>query len=108
MGIPLVIAAMAMARALPLLLRLEHAVPWMGLASAILMAGFGTLLISGDYMVVSVWAYRVASGRATSPVLGSTTVLVGRWSRLGLARGCCGGRAALRLGHQAPPVSVPH
>src|SRR5687767_15465483 len=34
-----VIAAMAMARALPLLLRLEQAVPWMGLASAILMGG---------------------------------------------------------------------
>jgi len=58
MGIPLVIAALAMARALPLLLKLERAVPWMGLASATLMAGFGILLISGNYMIVSEWTFR--------------------------------------------------
>jgi cytochrome c-type biogenesis protein len=58
MGIPLVIAALAMARALPVLMKLERAVPWMGLASAVLMAGFGTLLISGNYMVVSEWTFR--------------------------------------------------
>ncbi|MBI2185849.1 MAG: sulfite exporter TauE/SafE family protein [Acidobacteria bacterium] len=63
MGIPLVIAAMAMARALPLLLKLERAVPWMGLASAALMAAFGLLLISGNYMAVSEWTYRLASLR---------------------------------------------
>jgi len=63
MGVPLVIAAVAMARALPLLLKLERAVPWMGLASAALMAAFGVLLISGNYMVVSEWTYRLASGR---------------------------------------------
>lgn len=61
MGIPLVIAAVAMARALPLLMKLERAVPWMGLASAVLMAGFGTLLISGNYMIVSEWTYRLAT-----------------------------------------------
>jgi cytochrome c-type biogenesis protein len=60
MGIPLVIAAVAMARALPLLLKLERAVPWMGLASATLMAAFGLLLISGNYMIVSEWTYRLA------------------------------------------------
>jgi cytochrome c-type biogenesis protein len=60
MGVPLVIAALAMARALPLLMRMERAVPWMGLASAVLMAAFGTLLISGNYMVVSEWGYRLA------------------------------------------------
>jgi cytochrome c-type biogenesis protein len=60
MGVPLVIAAVAMARALPLLLRLERAVPWMGLASATLMAAFGVLLISGNYMIVSEWTYRLA------------------------------------------------
>jgi cytochrome c-type biogenesis protein len=65
MGIPLVIAALAMAKALPLLARLERLVPWMGLASAVLMAGFGTLLISGNYMVVSEWTFR-AVGSATS------------------------------------------
>ena len=61
MGIPLVIAAVAMARALPFLFKLERAVPWMGLASAVMMAGFGVLLISGNYMVVSEWTYRLAS-----------------------------------------------
>ena len=60
MGIPLVMAAVAMARALPLLMKLETAMPWMGLGSAALMAGFGTLLISGNYMIVSEWAYRLA------------------------------------------------
>jgi cytochrome c-type biogenesis protein len=59
MGVPLVIAAIAMARTLPLLLRLERAVPWMGLASAVLMVGFGVLLITGNYMVISEWTYRL-------------------------------------------------
>jgi cytochrome c-type biogenesis protein len=63
MGIPLVMAAVAMAKALPLLMKLERAVPWMGLASAVLMAAFGVLLISGNYMIVSEWTYRLASGR---------------------------------------------
>ncbi|OFW00698.1 MAG: hypothetical protein A3I61_06890 [Acidobacteria bacterium RIFCSPLOWO2_02_FULL_68_18] len=62
MGVPLVIAAVAMARALPLLMKLERAVPYMGLASALLMAGFGALLISGRYMAVSEWTYRLAAG----------------------------------------------
>jgi cytochrome c-type biogenesis protein len=62
MGVPLVIAAVAMARALPLLLKLERGVPWMGLASAALMAGFGVLLISGHYMLLSEWTYRLADG----------------------------------------------
>jgi cytochrome c-type biogenesis protein len=61
MGIPLVIAAVAMARALPVLFKLERAVPWMGLASAVMMAGFGVLLISGNYMIVSEWTYKLAS-----------------------------------------------
>jgi cytochrome c-type biogenesis protein len=59
MGLPLVIAAIAMARALPLLVKLDRAVPWMGLASATLMAAFGMLLISGHYMLVSEWTYRL-------------------------------------------------
>jgi cytochrome c-type biogenesis protein len=62
MGVPLVIAAVAMARALPLLMKLEHAVPWMGLTSALIMAGFGTLLISGNYMAVAEWSQRLVSG----------------------------------------------
>jgi len=84
MGIPLVIAAVAMARALPLLLKLEKAVPWMGLASAILMAGFGTLLISGNYMVVSEWTFRVISGSASIPNIGNGLVVAGAAGTLGL------------------------
>jgi hypothetical protein len=34
----------------------------MGLFSALLMTGFGTLLISGSYMVVAEWSLRVARG----------------------------------------------
>jgi cytochrome c-type biogenesis protein len=67
MGIPLVAAALAMARALPLLTKLETAMPWMGLASALLMAGFGVLLLSGNYMLVSEWTFRVVSGSTSLP-----------------------------------------
>jgi cytochrome c-type biogenesis protein len=77
MGIPLVIAAVAMARALPLLLKLETAVPWMGLFSALLMAGFGTLLISGNYMVVAEWSLRVVSGSVAAPNVGNAGVWAG-------------------------------
>jgi cytochrome c-type biogenesis protein len=67
MGIPLVLAALAMARALPLLVKLESTVPWMGLISAVLMAAFGVLLISGNYMVVSEWTFRIVNGTASLP-----------------------------------------
>ena len=76
MGVPLVIAAVAMARALPLLLKLETAVPWMGLFSAILMAGFGTLLISGNYMVVAEWTQRLVSGSASLPNMPGGVVFI--------------------------------
>jgi cytochrome c-type biogenesis protein len=76
MGIPLVIAAVAMARALPLLLKLETAVPWMGLVSALLMGSFGVLLISGNYMVVSEWTFRVVGGSASAANAASPLVLV--------------------------------
>ncbi|MGE3842851.1 MAG: cytochrome c biogenesis protein CcdA [Vicinamibacterales bacterium] len=66
MGIPLVLAALAMARALPMLMKLERAVPWMGLASATLMAGFGVLLISGNYMLVSEWTFRMIDRTPTA------------------------------------------
>jgi cytochrome c-type biogenesis protein len=67
MGVPLVIAAVAMAKALPLLMKLETAVPWMGLASAVLMAGFGILLITGNYMVVAEWSQRLAGASVLLP-----------------------------------------
>jgi cytochrome c-type biogenesis protein len=84
MGIPLVIAAMAMARALPLLMTLEALVPWMGLASAVLMAGFGMLLISGNYMVVSEWTFRVVGGYASLSNAGHGLVLASAAAAVGL------------------------
>ena len=85
MGVPLVIAAVAMARALPLLMKLETAVPWMGLFSAVIMAGFGTLLISGNYMAVAEWSQRLASGSAPLPSVPGGLVLVAVAGSLGLA-----------------------
>jgi cytochrome c biogenesis protein CcdA len=58
MGIPLVLAAIAMAKVLPVLFRLEKIIPWMGLASAMLMIGFAILLITGNYMALTEWVYR--------------------------------------------------
>lgn len=59
MGIPLVFGAIAMAKVLPLLFKMEKVIPWMGLASAILIAGYGIILITGNFMVLSSWAFRV-------------------------------------------------
>jgi cytochrome c-type biogenesis protein len=84
MGVPLVVAAVAMARALPLLMKLETAVPWMGLFSAILMAGFGVLLLSGNYMVVAEWSQRLASGSAVLPSLPAVVVAIAVAASLGL------------------------
>jgi len=75
MGIPLVLAALAMAKALPLLMKLDRAVPWMGLASAVLMAGFGVLLISGNYMLVSEWTFRLMAGSASLPPAANPLIL---------------------------------
>ncbi len=57
MGIPLVFGAMA--KVLPLLFRMEKVIPWMGLASATLIAGYGVLLVSGNFMAISSWFYRL-------------------------------------------------
>ena len=43
---------------LPLLFRLEKLMPWMGLASSILMVGFAILLITGNYMALTEWVYQ--------------------------------------------------
>jgi cytochrome c-type biogenesis protein len=77
MGVPLVIAAVAMARALPLLMKLETAVPWMGLTSAVIMASFGTLLLSGNYMVVAEWSQRLASDAASVPNVSRVPAIIG-------------------------------
>ena len=58
---------MARARTLPPLMRLERAVPWMGLASAGLMVAFGLLLKGADYMLVSEWTYRLVGAVVPAP-----------------------------------------
>ncbi len=42
-----------------MLFRLEKIVPWMGLASAILIAGYGIILMTGNLMTISGWFYRL-------------------------------------------------
>lgn len=64
MGIPLVIAAIAMAKVMPVLARFEQAIRWMGLASSLVMVGFAVLLITGNYMVLTEWVYRAMPGLA--------------------------------------------
>ncbi len=59
MGVPLVIGALAMARVLPLLFKMEKLMPWMGLASATIIAGYAVLLINSNFMAVSGWFYRL-------------------------------------------------
>lgn len=59
MGVPLIIGALAMAKILPLLFKMEKAMPWMGLASATVIAGYAVLLISGNFMAVSGRFYRL-------------------------------------------------
>ena len=66
MGIPLVIAGVAMAKVLPLLTRMERMVKWMGVASATLMAGFGILLISGNYMAFAEFVYSLTGSPLAS------------------------------------------
>lgn len=55
MGIPLVIAAVAMSRVLPTLGKLERITPWLGLASSAVMVGFAIMLITGNYMAFMTW-----------------------------------------------------
>jgi cytochrome c-type biogenesis protein len=60
-AIPLVFAAMAMARVLPMLTRLERAMPVMTLVSASIMAGYGILLVTGTSHVMSDAVARLAN-----------------------------------------------
>lgn len=53
MAIPLMLGAIAMARVLGLLNRLERVAPYLVLASSAIMAGFGVLLVSGRFMLLS-------------------------------------------------------
>jgi hypothetical protein len=58
--VPLVIAAVAMARVLPLIARLERAAPALTLVSAAIMAGYGLLLITGTSHLISNTLARLA------------------------------------------------
>jgi len=58
MAIPLMLGAAAMARVLGVLNRLERAAPYMVMASSAVMAGFGVLLLSGRFMLLSNWVFR--------------------------------------------------
>jgi cytochrome c-type biogenesis protein len=60
-AIPLVFAAMAMARVLPLLTRLERAMPVMTLVSSAIMAAYGILLVTGTSHVMSDAVARLAN-----------------------------------------------
>jgi cytochrome c-type biogenesis protein len=60
-AVPLVLAAMAMARVLPLLTRLERVMPALTLVSAAIMAGYGVLLITGTSHVMSDAVARLVS-----------------------------------------------
>lgn len=53
MAIPLMLGAMAMVRVLGLLNHLERVAPYLVLASSAIMAGFGVLLLSGSFMLLS-------------------------------------------------------
>lgn len=58
-AVPLVVAAMAMARVLPLLTRLERGAPVLSFASAGIMAAYGLLLVTGSSHVLSDAAARI-------------------------------------------------
>lgn len=60
-AVPLVLAAMAMAKVLPLLTRLERVTPALTLVSASIMAGYGVLLLTGTSHVMSDAVARLAS-----------------------------------------------
>ena len=60
-AVPLVIAAMAMARVLPLLTRLQVAMPAMTVVSALIMGAYGVLLMTGTSHVMSDAIARVAN-----------------------------------------------
>lgn len=60
-AVPLVLAAMAMARVLPLLTRLERVAPALTLVSAAIMAGYGVLLLTGTSHLMSDAVARLVS-----------------------------------------------
>lgn len=58
MAVPLMAGAVAMAGVLGALNRLERVAPYMVMVSSAIMAGFGVLLLSGRFMLLSNWFFR--------------------------------------------------
>lgn len=56
-GLPFLLAAALLSGALPLLSRVEKAAPIVGLASSLVMVGFGLLLITDNFHLVSTWIH---------------------------------------------------
>lgn len=57
-GVPFLLAAALLSKVLPLISRVEKAVPAVGLTSSFIMVVFGLLLISDNFHLVSSWIYR--------------------------------------------------
>ena len=66
MGIPLIIAASVMAKFLPVLFKLEKGIRWLGMASSLVMIGFAVLLITGNYVTLTEWAFGSFYGLGSS------------------------------------------
>ena len=75
--------------------------PWMGLSSAMIFAGYAILLISGDFMAVSCWFYRLLGGTATFRAIRRSPTRDGRSAPLrdGIPEGIPG----LGMGFRAKP-----
>ena len=56
--VPFLLAALGLGRILPLLSRMERAAPWLGLAGGLVMMGFGLLMITYRFHLVSGFIYR--------------------------------------------------
>lgn len=62
-GVPFVLAAALLSRVLPLLNSMEKAAPIVGLVSSLVMVGFGFLLITDNFHLVSTWIHNWIDNR---------------------------------------------
>lgn len=56
-GVPFLLAAVLLSRVLPLMNSVERAAPIVGLVSSLVMVGFGLLLITDNFHLVSTWIH---------------------------------------------------
>lgn len=61
-GIPFLLAAAMFSKALPLISGTEKAAPALGLISSLVMIGFGVLLITDNFHLVSAWIHNLIDG----------------------------------------------